>query len=73
MIINWRGMITSPKFWIAVIGVITAGVLYVQGFATVEQLATGLTGLAVIILGWINYEQQNEIRSLNATVKGIKE
>lgn len=72
MNIDWKGMITSPKFWITVIGVITAGVLYVQGLATVEQLATGLTALAVIVLGWVTYDQQKAIRGINAVIKGVK-
>lgn len=62
---DWKGLLTNYKFWVAFLGVIVSIVLYFKGLATIEQLATGLTALAVIILGFVTYEN-------NKAIKGIR-
>lgn len=51
-----NGLLTSRKFWLAVIGLIGAIVLYAQGAIDAETLTTAIVSLMAILVGAIAVE-----------------
>lgn len=51
-----KALLSSRKFWIAVLGVVVAGVMFVRGEITAEQFANALVVLCVVVIGGITLE-----------------
>lgn len=51
-----NGLLTSRKFWLALIVAISASVLYIQGAITAEKLADALVALAGVLMTTIAAE-----------------
>lgn len=51
-----NGLLTSRKFWLAVVGLIGAVVLYVQGAIDADALVTAIVTLMAILIGAIAVE-----------------
>lgn len=51
-----NGLLTSRKFWLAVVAALAAIVLYVQGQLDANALADALVALAAIVIGAIAAE-----------------
>ena len=51
-----NGLLTSRKFWLAVIGLVGAIVLYAQGAIDAETLVNAIVALMVILVGAIAVE-----------------
>lgn len=52
----WKMLLQSRKFWVAVLGVISGIVLYVQGALSADQLSELIVALMAILIGGIAAE-----------------